>query len=74
VREGARRKDDTLPERFLREPIPTGGSKGKVVPLEQMIDEYYAARKWDKKTGIPTREKLHELGLMDVAVELEKLA
>lgn len=72
VREGARRKDDTLPERFLREPIPAGRSKGKVVPLEQMIDEYYAARGWEKETGIPSREKLHELGLIDVAADLEK--
>ena len=72
VREGARRKDDTLPQRFLREPLPAGGSKGKVVPLEEMITDYYAARGWEKDTGIPSREKLHELGLIDVAVDLEK--
>jgi aldehyde:ferredoxin oxidoreductase len=72
VREGFRRKEDTLPRRFLEEPIPEGGSKGKVVPLDQMIDEYYAARGWDQETGIPTREKLHDLGLVDVAADLEK--
>lgn len=37
-----------------------------------MIDDYYAARGWDKETGIPTREKLHDLGLIDVAADLEK--
>lgn len=72
VREGARRKEDALPERFLREPMPRGGSKGKVIPLDQMIDDYYAARCWEKETGIPSRSKLQELGLIDVAAELEK--
>jgi aldehyde:ferredoxin oxidoreductase len=28
-----------------------------------MPDEYYAARGWDVKTGVPTRAKLVELGL-----------
>ena len=38
-----------------------------------MKDEYYEIRGWDKETGIPTREKLVELGLEDVAEEvLEK--
>jgi aldehyde:ferredoxin oxidoreductase len=30
-----------------------------------MIDEYYEARKWDKKTGRPSEEILKELGLED---------
>jgi aldehyde:ferredoxin oxidoreductase len=28
-----------------------------------MLDEYYKARGWDAKTGIPTKEKLLELEL-----------
>ena len=72
VREGARRKDDTLPKRFLTEPIPEGGSKGKVVPLDEMLDGYYAARGWDLETGIPTPKTLQKLGLVDVAADLEK--
>jgi len=32
---------------------------------------YYEQRKWDKKTGIPTSEKLQELGLTK---EMEDLA
>jgi aldehyde:ferredoxin oxidoreductase len=28
-----------------------------------MLDEYYRARGWDVETGLPTREKLEELGL-----------
>jgi aldehyde:ferredoxin oxidoreductase len=34
------------------------------------LDEYYRARGWDVKTGIPTKAKLHELGLDDVAKDL----
>ncbi len=62
LREGFTRADDTLPSRLLREPIPTGPSAGHVVHLEPMLDEYYAFRGWDKE-GVPTREKLEELGL-----------
>jgi aldehyde:ferredoxin oxidoreductase len=37
-----------------------------------MLDDYYAARGWYKATGIPSRQKLHELGLIDVSADLEK--
>lgn len=73
VREGMTRKDDTLPKRFLEEPLPEGPAKGQVVHLEQMLDEYYAARGWDVKTSLPKQAKLEELGLKDVADELVKL-
>ena len=57
VREGLRREDDSLPKRFLTEPIPDGPSQGMVITaemLEKMKDEYYALRGWDSATGIPT--------------------
>jgi aldehyde:ferredoxin oxidoreductase len=64
-REGITRADDTLPRRFLEEPLPEGGgsSAGSVLELEPMLDEYYRARGWDVETGLPTEEKLRELGL-----------
>ncbi|NJE13168.1 aldehyde ferredoxin oxidoreductase family protein [Thermococcus sp. LS2] len=72
VREGFTRKDDKLPKRLL-EPVQTGPTKGQAVKnLEGLLDEAYEAFGWDKKTGIPTREKLEELGLKDVADELER--
>lgn len=67
TREGFTRKDDTLPFRFLNEPLPSGLCKGQVVKLEPMLGEYYRLRGWDKE-GRPTREKLMELGL-DFAVD-----
>ncbi|PNV78390.1 MAG: aldehyde:ferredoxin oxidoreductase [Thermoproteota archaeon] len=67
IREGLRRKDDTLPERFLREPMPSGPAKGHVCRLDEMLDEYYEHRGIDKTTGIPKDETLIRLGLGDLA-------
>ena len=73
VREGIRRVHDTLPRRFLEEPVSYGPSAPHVIELEVMLDEYYEARGWDVKTGLPTKAKLLELGLDFAAEELEKL-
>jgi aldehyde:ferredoxin oxidoreductase len=72
AREGITRADDTLPRRFLEEPLgpPTSPSAGAVVELDIMLDEYYQARGWDVGTGLPTRAKLEELGLNDAAEAL----
>jgi aldehyde:ferredoxin oxidoreductase len=62
LREGLGKKDDTLPFRSLSEPMPDGPSKGNVVPLAEMLLEYYALRKWDQ-SGRPKAETLEDLGL-----------
>ncbi len=59
---GLGRQDDSLPPRMLQEPLTEGASKGHVVPLEEMLDDYYQQRGWDRE-GRPTPEKLAELGL-----------
>ena len=38
--------------------------------MEGLLDNYYDEKGWDIKTGIPTREKLSELGLESVAGDL----
>jgi aldehyde:ferredoxin oxidoreductase len=66
VREGISRKDDTLPRRFIEEPVPSGPAKGhKITPEEfnEMLSEYYKLRGWDEE-GRPTKEKLAKLGLL----------
>jgi aldehyde:ferredoxin oxidoreductase len=77
AREGFGRKNDVLPERLFEVPIPRGRHhRGLLVDrkkFNKMLDNYYAARGWDVKTGIPRREKLEELGLKDVANTLEKI-
>ena len=73
VREGFARADDTLPQRLMTEPLIEGASKGHLISqsdLDEMLDEYYAARGWDPATGIPTKAKLEELGLGDAIKEL----
>jgi aldehyde:ferredoxin oxidoreductase len=62
VRAGFSRKDDSLPPRLTGEPLAEGPARGKVVHLEEMLDEYYRERGWSKD-GIPTDSKLKELGL-----------
>jgi len=59
---GFTKADDTLPERLLKEPIPSGPAKGKVVELDTMLKEYYELRGWDEE-GVPTEEKKAELSL-----------
>ncbi len=54
-------KDDTLPPRLLKEPMPEGPAKGQVVELDKMLKEYYELRGW--VDGKPTPEKLKELGI-----------
>ncbi|MCL5959179.1 MAG: aldehyde ferredoxin oxidoreductase C-terminal domain-containing protein, partial [Chloroflexi bacterium] len=64
AREGLGRKDDTLPQRLLTDPIKTGPSKGHIVEdLDRLLDDYYQERGWDLGTGKPKKEKLDELGL-----------
>ena len=62
IRLGITRKDDVLPERFMKEPLADGGCKGYLPDLEPMLDEYYRARGWDEN-GVPTPEKLQSLGI-----------
>ena len=75
VREGFSRKDDTLPERMEKEPLPVGKPKGHVVPradFEKMLDEYYSLWGWDAN-GIPTKKTLEDAGLGDIAKKLPNL-
>jgi len=72
VREGIRRRNDYLPERFLKKPLPNGNSKGAIFEIEPMLDEYYAEREWDLITGIPKAEKLRKIGLEHVIEDLKR--
>lgn len=62
LREGMDPASDTLPRRLLEEPLQEGVAAGNVVPLQEMLDEYYLIRHWNNK-GIPLPEKLQELEL-----------
>ena len=55
-------KDDSLPKRLLTEAAKTGGSKGMVSRLPEMLPRYYAVRGWDTE-GRPTAATKSRLGL-----------
>ncbi len=71
VRRGVTRADDNLPDRLTKEGAPLGPSKGEVVELDQMLDEYYLKRGWDNETGIPYASTLKRLGLVEEASGME---
>jgi aldehyde:ferredoxin oxidoreductase len=64
------REYDTLPWKIKNAPVPEEGpAKGLVVSDEEHqlgLDDYYAARGWTSD-GVPTIEKLNEVGLGDYA-------
>jgi aldehyde:ferredoxin oxidoreductase len=72
IREGWTVKDDSLPPRILKEPVPDGVAKGSIITedeLKFLLDDYYAVRGWTKN-GIPTKKKLIKLGIDDVSEEV----
>ena len=64
LRAGFTAADDTLPARML-EPVPGGPRAGSRAQLHENIQTYYQLRGWDAR-GVPTRQKLEELGLEDL--------
>jgi aldehyde:ferredoxin oxidoreductase len=76
IREGkGTREYDTLPPKIMSVPVPDEGiAKGAVVTQKEFdigLDDYYEVRGWTKE-GIPTVEKLEELGLSDLVSIVKK--
>jgi aldehyde:ferredoxin oxidoreductase len=65
MRMGLDGSNDRLPKRLL-EPYEEGGSAGFAPDLQGLLYGYYMERGWDPSTGLPTGEKLAELGLDDL--------
>ncbi|QXE89607.1 aldehyde ferredoxin oxidoreductase family protein [Geomonas subterranea] len=65
-REGFRRGDDKLPDRFYEDAFTIGAKKGAVLDrkkFEEMLTKYYQDRGWDPNSTKPGPAKLKELGL-----------
>jgi aldehyde:ferredoxin oxidoreductase len=58
INAGLTAKDDMLPKRMLE----GSDGEGKAIQLDKMLAEYYKLRGWDNN-GVPTEEKLIQLGL-----------
>ncbi len=73
---GYTRKDDTVCERWLKEPLkepgPTPAGIKAADYLDHTLTEYYMWQGWDPDTGLQRRETLEMLDLEDVADVLEK--
>ena len=73
AREGMGREQDILPARLMEDPLPRGPAQGMVLDratLEMLKDAYYQQRGWGGETGVPTAEKLRELGIGELAASL----
>jgi len=58
----------SMPDRMMGRPPKTAGPRAGITLSEQeLFEEYYRAMDWDVKTGKPSKAKLLELGLEDVA-------
>jgi aldehyde:ferredoxin oxidoreductase len=62
LRFGATPELDTLPEKFLNEPIGEGPSTGAKVDLKPMLREFYEIMGWDEQ-GVPLSGTLTRLDL-----------
>ena len=71
VRESGGTADDKLPHK-ISQALRDGATKGQKISPEEIskaLAEYFAVRDWNE-TGVPTREKLMELGLDEAATAL----
>ena len=71
IREGLNPLQFKVPDRVLGRPAQKEGPlAGVTVDEDTLVKEYLAAMDWDLKTAKPSKKKLQELGLEDVAREL----
>ncbi len=59
-------KDDVWADKRHYEPAESGAFRGRPIPWDETLQEYYAIRGWTPE-GIPTREKLLELKAVNTA-------
>ncbi len=58
--------NDRLPK-LLLQPLPDEEVDTRVPDMEVLLPAFYRVRGWDPQTGMPTPDKLRELGLDDLA-------
>jgi len=71
VREGINSVERKVNGRIVGTPPQTEGpAAGLTVNMDERVSEYLAAMDWDLNTGKPSRQKLEQLGMDDVAAAL----
>ena len=63
-------RNDTFGDKRAYEPAQMGIFRGKAVPWNDVLKEYYSVRGWSER-GLPTKEKLRELQIEDLTNGLE---
>ena len=53
---------------FRKTPLADGVARGAKVNMKPLLDDFYQVMGWDSQ-GRPTRQKLEELGLYEMARE-----
>ncbi len=66
---GVTQAHDRLPDVCMAV-MTDGATDGVEIDMDLMLKEYYGYRGWDPETGRPTKEKLEELDLENVAADL----
>jgi aldehyde:ferredoxin oxidoreductase len=67
VKEGHLRNDDEIPDKWFEEPAFCDYMTGQPITrntVARMVDDYYTEQGWDISTGIPTKVRLNDLGLL----------
>jgi aldehyde:ferredoxin oxidoreductase len=71
IREGFRPSHFKLPDRAIgKPPQDRGPLKGVTIDVASQVRKYFRLMDWDVQTGKPSRERLIELGLEDIARDL----
>ena len=74
IREGVNCDKIQIPKRlFGCPPLDDGPLKGISVNIKPFLEEYYKNQGWDPETGIPTVERLKEVGLENLIFDLHHL-
>ena len=68
VKEGHLRSDDEMPDKWFEDPAFCDYMTGQPITrdtVSRMVDDYYFEQGWDISTGIPTKSRLNDLGLLE---------
>jgi aldehyde:ferredoxin oxidoreductase len=64
IKQGIRPVDVKMTDRALgRPPLEKGANKGRSIPIEKLVSDYWDVFGWDAKTGYPMPETIRRLGL-----------
>jgi len=64
LKQGVRPANIHMSDRALgRPPLTEGANKGRSIPIEKMVSDYWKVLDWDRETGEPTEKALKRMGL-----------